>query len=52
MPMKPTRAEKPAPTRKKIERPTRTLPLSAGSRNSSRKTSSAKTARVRNCRRR
>ena len=50
MPMKPTRAENTAPTRKKMGRPTRTAVSSAGSRNSSRKTRTAKTASVLNCR--
>jgi hypothetical protein len=50
MPMKPTSAENSAPTRKKIGRPTRTALLSAGSRNSRRKTRTAKTASVLNWR--
>ena len=50
MPMKPTSAENTAPTRKKIGRPTRTDVSSAGSRNSRKKTRTAKTARVLNCR--
>ncbi len=52
MPTKPTRAENPAPTRKKTDRPMRTPAVSAGSRNSSTKTSAAKTASVENWRRR
>ena len=52
MPMKPTRAENSAPTRKNTGRPTRTAVVSDGSRNSSRNTSTAKAAKVRNCRER
>ena len=43
-------AEKPAPTRKKIDRPIRTEVSSAGSTNSSANASAAKTASVLNCR--
>ncbi len=50
MPMKPTSAEKTAPTRKKMGRPTRTAVVSDGSRNSSANTSRANRARVRNWR--
>ena len=49
MPTKPTSAEKPAPTGKKSDRPTFTSVV-PGSRNSRKKTRTAKTARVRNCR--
>ena len=49
MPRYPIAAENPAPIRKKTDRPTLT-PLSPGSRNSSAQTTTAKSARVRNCR--
>ncbi len=50
MPVYPVIAEKTAPTRKKIERPTFSDVVSAGRRNSRKKTSAAKTDRVRNWR--
>ncbi len=43
-------AEKPAPTRKKMERPMRTLTSSAGSASSTTNATAAKTPSVRNCR--
>ncbi len=43
-------AEKAAPNRKKIDRPICSPVVSAGSANSTRKTATAKIARVRNCR--
>jgi hypothetical protein len=54
IPMKPTIAEKSAPMRKKTALPSRVPrpPSATGSRRSSRKTMTAKTASVRNCRRR
>src|SRR5665647_1403854 len=49
MPRYPMAAEKPAPSRKKTDRPTR-IPVSPGSRNSSPNTTAAKSTRVRNIR--
>ena len=50
MPRYPTVAEKPAPTRKKMERPIRTPQSSAGSASRTKKAMAAKIASVRNCR--
>ena len=50
MPMYPVMAEKTAPTRKKIERPIRSLVVSAGRRKSTKKTMTAKIAKVLNWR--
>jgi len=52
MPVKPVSAEKPAPTRKKMDRPKRTSPVSAGSTRSTKKMMTTKTPRVLNWRRR
>jgi hypothetical protein len=52
MPVKPVTAENRAPTRKKMERPIRTSPSTAGSASSTKKISTTKMPSVLNCRRR
>ena len=48
IPVNPVSAEKPAPTRKKIDRPQRTPPVSAGSSKSTKKMMTTNTPRVLN----